>query len=85
MKIKLSEAVKKSKSRPNLSSSTPFLKLANAAVSGGQAKELVLDGKVLVNGEICTARGKKLYAGDRVSVFGKAYEVEENVSDRPAA
>ena len=76
MKIKLSEAEKKIKIETEFIKLDSFLKLANAAVSGGQAKELVLDGKVLVNGEICTARGKKLYAGDRVSVFGKAYEVE---------
>ncbi len=66
MKIKLSEAVKKIKIETEFIKLDSFLKLANAAVSGGQAKELVLDGKVLV----------KLYAGDRVSVFGKAYEVE---------
>lgn len=41
------------------------LKLANAVSSGGEAKNLILDGYVLVGDEVCTMRGKKLYPGDR--------------------
>ena len=43
---------------------TPFikldslLKLADLVSSGGEAKMLILDGMVLVNGEVCTQRGK---------------------------
>ena len=51
------------------------LKFAAAVLSGGQAKEAIQQGKVLVNGEICTMRGKKLVPGDRVGFEGKLYEV----------
>ena len=35
------------------------------------------DGEVLVNGEVCTMRGKKLRPGDRVEIDGISYEVAE--------
>ena len=41
-----------------------FLKFAGAVETGGQAKELVQAGQVLVNGEVCTMRGKKMRPGD---------------------
>ena len=47
-----------------------FLKLASAVMTGGEAKELILDGKVLVNGEVCLMRGKKLYPGYTVKIEG---------------
>lgn len=40
------------------------LKLANVVSTGGQAKMIIQDELVKVNGEICTVRGKKLYPGD---------------------
>ncbi len=40
------------------------LKLAGIAGSGVDAKMIITDGLVSVNGDICTMRGKKLYAGD---------------------
>lgn len=43
-----------------------FLKYAGATETGGEAKELVQAGKVSVNGEVCTMRGKKLRPGDLV-------------------
>ena len=46
------------------------LKFANATESGGMAKAVIQDGLVMVNGEVCTMRGKKLYPGDRI-VFGE--------------
>lgn len=49
------------------------LKLANAVPSGGQAKILIQDGAVSVNGEVCTMRGKKLYPGDRFEFMGQQY------------
>ncbi len=54
-----------------------FLKFAGAAETGGQAKELVQEGNVLVNGTPCTMRGKKLYPGDRVKVFDAEYTVSQ--------
>ncbi len=52
-----------------------FLKLANAVESGGMAKNLIQDGYVRVNGEVCTMRGKKLRSGDRVTFEGVTYLV----------
>lgn len=43
-----------------------FLKLANLVMSGGEAKQMIQEGVVTVNGQIETRRGRKLYAGDRV-------------------
>ena len=48
-----------------------FLKLANLVMSGGEAKLLITDSQVKVNGEIETRRGRKLYAGDRVHLIGR--------------
>jgi len=44
-----------------------FLKLASLVASGGEAKMIIADGLVKVNGEVCTMRGKKLRSGDVVS------------------
>lgn len=46
------------------------LKLSDAVMSGGEAKEAVQSGLVSVNGEVCLQRGKKLRPGDTVQ-FGK--------------
>lgn len=46
-----------------------LLKLANLVMSGGEAKLLIADGQVRVNGEIETRRGRKLYPGDRIAVL----------------
>ncbi len=46
-----------------------LLKFCGAAESGSMAKEFILNGDVYVNGEVCTARGKKLAKGDCVK-FG---------------
>ena len=45
-----------------------FLKFCGVAETGGHAKQLVKEGLVLLNGEVCTQRGKKLYLGDEVQV-----------------
>ena len=52
-----------------------LLKLAGAAGTGGEAKAAVQAGEALVNGEVCTMRGKKLRPGDRVSFRGEEYTV----------
>lgn len=44
-----------------------FLKFAGLAQTGGQAKDAIQAGAVLVNGQVCTQRGKKLYPGDVVT------------------
>ena len=75
MKIKLTETVKKIEIDTEFIKLDSFLKYANAVISGGEAKEVIAEGKVSVNGEICTMRGKKLYKTDRVELLGKKYEV----------
>ncbi len=47
-----------------------LLKLANVVGSGGEAKILIQEGEVRVNGETCTMRGKKIRPGDVVSLPG---------------
>lgn len=53
-----------------------FLKFAAIAQTGGMAKEMIQSGCVLVNGEVETRRGKKLYPNDVVEVEGDKYVVE---------
>ena len=52
-----------------------LLKFANAVETGGMAKECVQNGEVLVNGEVCTMRGKKIRPGDEVVFEGQTYTV----------
>ncbi len=52
-----------------------FLKFACLVGTGGEAKIVIQGGEVLLNGEVCTMRKKKLYAGDRVSFEGEDYLV----------
>jgi len=54
-----------------------FLKAVNAVGSGGEAKVLIADGLVKVNGEVELRRGRKLRPGDRVEFAGEQYVVEE--------
>ena len=49
-----------------------LLKFCGIAETGGHAKELIADGLVLVNGEVCTMRGKKIRNGDRVELCDEA-------------
>ena len=49
------------------------MKYANIVYSGGEAKQLILDEQVLVNGEGCTMRGKKLRGGDKFTFMGQTY------------
>lgn len=51
-----------------------LLKFAAAVETGGDAKNLIQNGSVLVNGEPCTMRGKKLYDGDKVKISGTEKE-----------
>lgn len=53
-----------------------FLKLAQIVSSGGEAKQLIKAGEVLVNGVIETRRGRKLRNGDRVEAGGEEFVIE---------
>ncbi len=46
-----------------------FLKFCGVAESGSMAKDMILNGDVYVNGEVCTMRGKKLRKDDKIK-FG---------------
>jgi len=50
-----------------------FLKWIGAVQTGGEAKQLIRDGEVEVNGRMELRRGRKLIEGDRVSVSGELY------------
>ena len=52
-----------------------FLKFAGAVSTGGEAKNLIQDSLVKVNGEVCTMRGKKLRPGDTVELDGQRLTV----------
>lgn len=53
-----------------------LLKFASMAGSGGEAKNLIQNGEVLVNGEVCTMRGKKIRPGDTVALGDNEVTVE---------
>ncbi len=62
---------------------TPFIKLeallkyAGLVGTGGESKIRIMEGEVLVNGEVCTQRGRKLHPGDRVELGGNILLVAE--------
>ncbi len=47
-----------------------LLKFAAVVETGGVAKEVIQNGEVSVNGEVCTQRGKKIRVGDVVFLDG---------------
>jgi ribosome-associated protein len=53
-----------------------FLKQMQVVSTGGQAKFMVQNGEVAVNGAIETRRGRKLVTGDRVEVAGQSLTVD---------
>lgn len=53
-----------------------LLKLADAVSTGGEAKIRVQEGEVLVNGETCTQRGRKIRPVDKVDYHGMTMGVE---------
>ena len=48
-----------------------LLKFSGAAETGGDAKRIIQEGRVKVNGETCTMRGRKLRPGDRAVIDGE--------------
>ena len=53
-----------------------FMKWQNLVETGGQAKLIIQDGEVRVNGKIETRRGRKLVNGDKVTYQGKTLTVQ---------
>lgn len=52
-----------------------MLKFAAAVGTGGEAKLVISQGMIKVNGEVCTMRGKKLRPGDKVSFQNMDFEI----------
>ncbi len=52
-----------------------LLKFSGLAETGGEAKVIIQSGQVLVNGEICTMRGKKMRNGDKAQYGDRIVEV----------
>lgn len=52
-----------------------LLKLSGAAETGGQAKVMVQNGEVMLNGEICQMRNKKIRNGDVAETSDMIIEV----------
>lgn len=53
-----------------------FLKIQQIVITGGEAKLLIRSQQVIVNDEVETRRGRKLYQGDVVQVFERTIPVE---------
>lgn len=66
-----------------ISISTDFIKLdallkfAALVGTGGEAKYVIQEGLVKVNGEVCTMRGKKIFPGDKVSFEKFSIEISK--------
>lgn len=58
-----------------------LLKLSGMVDTGGQAKFVIQNGEVLVNGETCLMRGKKLRPGDAVEYAGRKFQVESSADE----
>lgn len=54
-----------------------LLKFSGVCMTGGEAKLIIQDADVSVNGEVCTQRGKKLRPGDTAEVGGQVRLVVE--------
>lgn len=52
-----------------------LLKFAAMVGTGGEAKYVINEGLVKVNGEVCTMRGKKLHDGDTVEFGGEIIKI----------
>ncbi len=56
-----------------------LLKLSQIAPSGGVAKLMIAEEMVLVNGELCTMRGKKIRNGDQITI--NLYNDDDEIED----
>ena len=54
-----------------------MLKFAGLVETGGEAKLLIQQGQVQVNGEVCTMRGRKRRGGDTVTLAGRTVAVRQ--------
>ncbi len=54
-----------------------LLKFVGVAESGGHSKEIIAEGVVFVNDEVCLMRGKKIKAGDKVSLDENIFIIKQ--------
>ena len=54
-----------------------LMKFSGMVATGGEAKVLIQQGDVLVNGEVCTMRGKKMRHGDVATYNNFTVEVSQ--------
>ena len=65
----------------NIEISTEFItlsqmmKMASLVQSGGEAKQIILEGLITVNNDVCTQRGKKLFKGDIIEFDNQQYVI----------
>lgn len=52
-----------------------LIKLLGLVSTGGQAKNIIQNGDVYVNDEVCLMRGKKIRVGDKIKIFSNTIEV----------
>ena len=55
-----------------------LMKFSGLCATGGEAKLLIQSGQVIVNGEVCTMRGKKMRDGDKAQYGDRIVEVSVN-------
>ena len=55
-----------------------FLKLANVVQDGLEAKIRITEGEVLVNGELETRRGRKLFVNDTIQINDMKFQVTQD-------
>ena len=79
--------VKKKDELKKLSIDTEYIKLEAAlkfaalVATGGEAKAVIAEGMVKVNGEVCTMRGKKLRDGDVFGFNGDSYQISSHAAE----
>lgn len=71
----MSSSIKELKIKTEYIALDAALKFSGIAQSGGEAKNLILDENVYVNGQICTMRGKKLRRGDIFEAMGESFKI----------
>lgn len=54
-----------------------LLKFIGVAETGGHSKEIIMEGSVFVNGQVCFMRGKKIKNGDRVKLDNNCFLVKQ--------
>lgn len=69
----MSDLITEIEVRPPFIKLEQFLKLSAAVETGGMAKQVINDGLVKVDGEVCTMRGKKLKGGEKIEFDGQFF------------